>query len=60
MEDEPLVSSDYNHSSASSVYDAALTRVIDGRLGKVVAWYDNEWGFANRMLDTARAMTAAV
>ena len=57
--DEPLVSADYNHHPASSIYDAALTRVIDGRLGKVVSWYDNEWGFANRMLDTACAMLAA-
>lgn len=57
--DEPLVSSDYNHNPASSIYDAVLTRVVDGRLGKVVSWYDNEWGFANRMLDTARAMSEA-
>ncbi len=57
--DAPLVSADYNHTTASSIYDAALTRVVTGRLGKVVSWYDNEWGFANRMLDTACAMINA-
>lgn len=50
--DEPLVSIDYNHNPASSTYDAELTKVIEKRLVKVVAWYDNEWGFSNRMLDT--------
>ncbi len=53
--DEPLVSMDFNHSTASSIYDAGLTKVIDGKLVKVLAWYDNEWGFSNRMLDTAVA-----
>ena len=57
--DEPLVSIDFNHDPASSTYDAKLTRVIDGRLVKVVAWYDNEWGFSNRMLDTTVALMAA-
>lgn len=57
--DEPLVSSDYNHTSASSTIDADLTRVLDGRLVKVCSWYDNEWGFSNRMLDTALALTKA-
>ena len=51
--DEPLVSVDFNHNPASSTYDATLTKVIDGTLVKVCAWYDNEWGFSNRMLDTA-------
>lgn len=51
----PLVSVDYNHCSASSTVDALETRVI-GKLAKVVSWYDNEWGFSNRMLDTARVM----
>ncbi len=55
VSDESLVSVDYNHHPASSIYDAQLTRVLDGRLVKVVAWYDNEWGFSNRMLDTTAA-----
>ena len=53
--DEPLVSIDFNHCALSSVYDAGQTRIIDG-LVKVVAWYDNEWAFSHRMLDTALAM----
>ncbi|HVC49787.1 MAG TPA: type I glyceraldehyde-3-phosphate dehydrogenase [Burkholderiales bacterium] len=52
----PLVSIDFNHTSASSCYDANLTRVIDGKLVKVCAWYDNEWGFCCRMIDTASYM----
>ncbi|MGH8472227.1 MAG: type I glyceraldehyde-3-phosphate dehydrogenase, partial [Gammaproteobacteria bacterium] len=48
---EPLVSADFNHHPASSIYEASETRVIDGTLVKVLAWYDNEWGFSNRMLD---------
>jgi glyceraldehyde 3-phosphate dehydrogenase len=51
--DEPLVSIDFNHHPASSIYDASLTKVMQGNLVKVLAWYDNEWGFSNRMLDTA-------
>ena len=57
--DQPLVSIDFNHDPASSTYDSKLTRVIDGRLVKVVAWYDNEWGFSNRMLDTTVALMNA-
>jgi len=53
--DEPLVSVDFNHDAHSSTYDASLTKVIDGTLVKVCAWYDNEWGFSNRMLDTTVA-----
>ena len=53
--DGPLVSVDFNHDPASSTYDATLTKVIDGTLVKVCAWYDNEWGFSNRMLDTTVA-----
>ena len=53
--DEPLVSIDFNHDPASSTYDAGLTKVMQGTLVKVCAWYDNEWGFSNRMLDTAIA-----
>jgi len=54
----PLVSSDFNHSSASSIFDISGTQVIDGRFVRIMAWYDNEWGFSNRMLDTAAAMGA--
>ncbi len=57
--EEPLVSSDYNHTSASSTIDAELTRVMGPRLVKVCSWYDNEWGFSSRMLDTAAALMAA-
>lgn len=57
--DQPLVSIDFNHDSHSSTYDATLTKVSGGRLVKVTAWYDNEWGFSNRMLDTACAMMAS-
>jgi len=53
--DAPLVSTDFNHDSHSSVFDATLTKVIDGTLVKVFSWYDNEWGFSNRMLDTTLA-----
>lgn len=55
---EPLVSMDFNHTAVSSTYDATLTKV-NGRLVKVSAWYDNEWGFSNRMLDTTVAMMVA-
>ena len=54
--DQPLVSSDFNHSSASSTFDLMQTKVIDGRFVRVMSWYDNEWGFSNRMADTAAAM----
>jgi glyceraldehyde 3-phosphate dehydrogenase len=57
--DAPLVSVDYNHDSHSSVYDATMTKVIGGKLVKVCAWYDNEWGFSNRMLDTTVAWSRA-
>ena len=56
---EPLVSSDFKHNPASSIVDAALTRVADGTLVKVSAWYDNEWGFSNRMLDATVALMNA-
>ncbi|MGH8113289.1 MAG: type I glyceraldehyde-3-phosphate dehydrogenase [Rhodanobacteraceae bacterium] len=52
---KPLVSSDFNHDPASCTYDATQTRVMEGTLVKVLAWYDNEWGFSNRMLDMAEA-----
>jgi len=57
--DEPLVSIDFNHDPASSTYDAGLTKVMEGTLVKVCSWYDNEWGFSNRMLDTAVALVNA-
>ncbi|HLQ02850.1 MAG TPA: type I glyceraldehyde-3-phosphate dehydrogenase [Burkholderiales bacterium] len=56
---EPLVSSDFNHNAASSVFDATLTRVSNGTLVKVSSWYDNEWGFSNRMLDVTVALMNA-
>jgi glyceraldehyde 3-phosphate dehydrogenase len=57
--DAPLVSVDFNHNPASAIYDAELSKVINGNLIKVVAWYDNEWGFSNRMLDTTTALMKA-
>jgi glyceraldehyde 3-phosphate dehydrogenase len=54
--EEPLVSIDYNHNPASSTVDSLETAVLGGKLVRVVSWYDNEWGFSNRMVDTARAM----
>ena len=56
INDKPLVSSDFNHDPLSSVFDLTGTQVIDGTFCRVVAWYDNEWGFSNRMSDTAVAM----
>src|SRR5678810_1206526 len=56
--DKQLVSIDYNHDPASSTYDATMTRVSEGTLVKVCSWYDNEWGFSNRMLDTTIAWSA--
>ena len=59
VNEDPLVSSDFNHDSHSSVFDATQTRVIDGNLVKVLAWYDNEWGYSCRMLDGARVLAEA-
>jgi glyceraldehyde 3-phosphate dehydrogenase len=56
---EPLVSVDFNHDPRSSVFDSTQTRVIGGTLVKVLSWYDNEWGFSNRMLDTTLALVNA-
>jgi glyceraldehyde 3-phosphate dehydrogenase len=56
INDEPLVSIDFNHNPASSTFDVGQTKVIDKRLVRVLAWYDNEWGFSNRMSDTAVAL----
>jgi glyceraldehyde 3-phosphate dehydrogenase len=55
---EPLVSIDFNHNPASSTVDSLETAVLEGKLVRVVSWYDNEWGFSNRMVDTAAAMAA--
>ena len=54
--DAPLVSTDFNHSAASSVFDLTQTQVVDGTLVRVLSWYDNEWGFSNRMIDVAAAL----
>ena len=54
--DQPLVSSDFNHQPASSTVDSLETAVLEGKLARVVSWYDNEWGFSNRMIDTAGVM----
>jgi len=56
INDQPLVSSDFNHNPASSTFDLKQTQVIEGRFVRVLSWYDNEWGFSNRMVDTAVAM----
>lgn len=56
---KPLVSIDFNHNPHSSVFDSTLTRVMEGNLVKVLSWYDNEWGFSNRMLDTTVALMNA-
>ena len=56
---DPLVSVDFNHNPASSVFDSTLTKVSEGTLVKVCSWYDNEWGFSNRMLDTTVALVNA-
>jgi len=56
---EPLVSIDFNHNPASSIFDSSLTKVSEGTLVKVCSWYDNEWGFSNRMLDTTVALMSA-
>jgi glyceraldehyde 3-phosphate dehydrogenase len=55
--DEPTVSVDYNHDPHSAIFDATSTFVIDGTFAKVFAWYDNEWGFSNRMIDVAKVLT---
>ena len=56
LSDKPLVSRDFNHNPLSAVLDSEQTRVLDGTMGRVLAWYDNEWGFSNRMLDTVTVM----
>lgn len=59
INDKPLVSIDFNHNPASSIYEQPLTKVLDGNFVKVLSWYDNEWGFSNRMLDTTIALMNA-
>jgi glyceraldehyde 3-phosphate dehydrogenase len=59
INNEPLVSCDFNHNPASSIYESLMTKVIDGTFVKVLSWYDNEWGFSNRMLDTTVAFINA-
>jgi glyceraldehyde 3-phosphate dehydrogenase len=56
---QPLVSVDFNHNPHSAIFDATLTRVMAGTMVKVLSWYDNEWGFSNRMLDTTVALMSA-
>ncbi len=57
--DKPLVSVDFNHNPASSIYESSLTKVMEGNFVKVLSWYDNEWGFSNRMIDTTLALMNA-
>jgi glyceraldehyde 3-phosphate dehydrogenase len=57
---EPLVSVDFNHSPMSATFDLTQTQIVDGGLARVLAWYDNEWGFSNRMADTAVAMAKLI
>ncbi len=58
--DEPLVSIDYNHCPASSTVDSLETAVLEGKLVRVISWYDNEWGFSNRMVDTAGVIAGLI
>ena len=58
--EEKLVSSDFNHDSHSSIFHMDQTKVMDGNLVSVLSWYDNEWGFSNRMADTAVAMAKLI
>ncbi|MEE9395384.1 MAG: type I glyceraldehyde-3-phosphate dehydrogenase [Methylococcales bacterium] len=57
--DKPLVSVDFNHNPASSIYESSLTKVMEGNMVKVLSWYDNEWAFSNRMIDTTLALMNA-
>jgi glyceraldehyde 3-phosphate dehydrogenase len=58
--DQPNVSSDFNHDSHSSIFHLDQTKVIDGTFVRVLSWYDNEWGFSNRMADTAVALSKTI
>jgi glyceraldehyde 3-phosphate dehydrogenase len=57
--DEPLVSIDFNHDPASSCFDSLSTKVLGGKMVKVLAWYDNEWGYSCRLVDLAKYVSAA-
>jgi glyceraldehyde 3-phosphate dehydrogenase len=57
---DPVVSSDFNHCPCSAIVDLSLTKVVDETMGRVAAWYDNEWGFSHRMLDTAHKMLSLI
>jgi glyceraldehyde 3-phosphate dehydrogenase len=57
---DPNVSSDFNHDPASSTFALPQTQVLEGKLGRILAWYDNEWGFSTRMSDTAVAMAKLI
>ena len=52
INDQPLVSIDFNHNSSSSIFDITQTQVVNDRFCRVLSWYDNEWGFSNRMIET--------
>jgi glyceraldehyde 3-phosphate dehydrogenase len=56
VNEEPLVSSDFNHTTSSAIVDLTQTQVIGQRFARVLAWYDNEWGYSHRMMDVAAAM----
>lgn len=58
VSDKPLVSRDFNHTPLSCIFDTQETRVLDGTMGRVLCWYDNKWGFSNRMVDVAALMGA--
>jgi glyceraldehyde 3-phosphate dehydrogenase len=57
VNDEPLVSHDFNHNPSSSTFDLTQTQMVGKRMVRVLSWYDNEWGFSNRMSDVAVAMS---
>ena len=58
VNEEPLVSIDFTHNASSAIFDLTQTQVIDGKFCRILAWYDNEWGFANRLLDVSALMSA--
>ncbi len=60
INEKPLVSKDFNHNPHSSIFDATQTQVVKGKFSRVLSWYDNEWGFSNRMCDTAIQIAALI
>ena len=60
VNEKPLVSKDFNHNPHSSIFDLTQTQVIKGKFSRVLSWYDNEWGFSNRMCDTTIQLAALV